>query len=516
MNEFKIHRAIISVWDKTGILPLSQLLESRGIEIFSTGGTFTKLKEAGIRVTKIEELTHFPEILGGRVKTLHPAVFAGILADVRDPSHVADLESASVQPFQMVVVNLYPFSETYHSVEKTPDQIVEMIDVGGPSMIRAASKNYHNVVVLSRPNQYDEFRERLEKNEITTEYRRSLAAEVFAGTARYDAEIADFFQGEKPSSAPSRLMLDFAKLRSLRYGENPDQAAAIYAPTGNPNWEAFHQLQGKEISYNNYIDCMAVYRIISDFDVSTPACAIVKHTNPCGFGLGHTLSDAYKRAVQTDPVSYFGGIVGVNQSIDENLAEELVKTFLECIVAPSYSKKALGVLSKKKNLRLLVPIQADLQCEWEFRNFGRGLVTQAIQIADENEAAWRVVTETKPPTQTMASIRLGWKLVRHVKSNAIVLCDESGTVGIGAGQMSRIESLKISIGKAEEAGLSATGSTLASDAFFPFRDSADLASRYGIAGIIQPGGSIHDQEVIDACNEHGMFMIFTGKRVFKH
>ncbi|MFA4837983.1 MAG: bifunctional phosphoribosylaminoimidazolecarboxamide formyltransferase/IMP cyclohydrolase [Candidatus Neomarinimicrobiota bacterium] len=516
MNEFNIRRAIISVWDKTGILPLSRLLESRGVEIFSTGGTFTKLKEAGIRVRKIEELTQFPEILGGRVKTLHPAVFAGILADVRDPSHVADLESTSVQPFQMVVVNLYPFSETYHSTEKNPDQIVEMIDVGGPSMIRAASKNYHNVIVLSSPNQYDEFRERLEKNEITTEYRRSLAAEVFAGTARYDAEIAEFFQGKTPPSVSPRLTLDFTQLHSLRYGENPDQAAAIYAPTGDPNWEAFHQLQGKEISYNNYIDCMAVYRIISDFEASAPACVIVKHTNPCGFGTSHTLMDAYRRAVQTDPVSYFGGIVGVNQPVDENLAEELAKTFLECVVAPSYSEKALEILSKKKNLRLLIPVQADLKCDWEFRNFGRGLITQAAQVADENEAAWRVVTDTKPPSQLMTSIRIGWKLVRHVKSNAIVLCNESGTIGIGAGQMSRVESLKISISKAEEAGLSVSGSTLASDAFFPFRDSADLASRYGIAGIVQPGGSIHDQEVIDACNEHGMFMIFTGKRVFKH
>lgn len=516
MRSFNIQRAIISVWDKSGILPLSRFLVENGVEIFSTGGTYTKLKESGIEVQKIEDLTHFHEILGGRVKTLHPTIFAGILADLNEETHRRDLSAVSIQPFQLVIVNLYPFSETYHSDEKDPEKIVEMIDIGGPSMLRASSKNFKNVVVLSDPAQYNDFQDRWEKDEIDLEYRRGLAAAVFDKTTQYDANIANFFHGVGLHSLPDRLTLSYKKLHTLRYGENPDQPAVIYAPADRQNWEAFHQIQGKEISYNNYIDCLSVYRIIRDFHSSLPVCVIVKHTNPCGFGKGATPLKAYQRAVVSDPVSYFGGIVGVNRPVDEDLAKELSKTFLECIIAPGFEEKALLHLAKKKNLRLLIPAEADLTNEWEFKSFGKGLITQRIQSIDDNENNWRIVTKSHPQKNQMETLKLGWRLVRHVKSNAIVLCDSDGTVGIGAGQMSRVDSLKIAIRKAEEAGLPVRGTLMASDAFFPFRDSIDIAAQYGILGIIQPGGSIKDPEVISACDEHGIFMIFTGQRVFKH
>jgi len=514
MNSLEVKRAIISVWNKENIVPLAQTLYQKGVQIFSTGGTYRKLSESGIPVEKIEDLTGFPEIMGGRVKTLHPLIFSGILADSADPGHQADLKKVKAAPFQLVVVNLYPFSETFHGGDKTHAEIVEMIDIGGPSMLRAASKNYKSVAVLSDPLQYDEFIDRFKNNKIDEDYRLRLAKDVFIETTIYDSEIASFFAGES-GALPDIMLRPYQKSAELRYGENPDQKAALYNPLLNPGLQPFRQLQGKEISFNNYIDCIAAYRIAFEYRSELAVCVNIKHTNPCGFGLGVTLLEAYKRAVKADPVSYFGGIVGVNRTVDEPLAEEFKKSFLECIVAPDYTPAALEILAKKKNLRLLIPDESYLKTNFDIKGYGQGLLVQEMQsIGDEEH--WDVVTEKQPDGGFYEVLRLGWHLVKHVKSNAIVLSDSAGSLGVGAGQMSRVDALKIAIRKAGEAGLDTRNSIMASDAFFPFRDSIDLAVEHGITGIIQPGGSIRDKEVIEACNEHGLFMLFTHKRVFKH
>jgi len=515
MSEFKIQRAIISVFDKTNIVALARTIARQNAQIFSTGGTYRTLQNAGIAVEKIENLTGFPEILGGRVKTLHPVVFAGLLADMTEPEHRADLARVKVEPFQLVVVNLYPFSETYHAGNKSFEEIVEMIDIGGPSMLRAASKNFKNVVILSDPKQYDEFLQRLEKNELTLEYRQSLARDVFLKTTAYDSEIAEFLSGTG-ESLPAVMAPAYYRQQSLRYGENPDQSAALYAPLNNTAWQPFKQLQGKEISFNNYVDCLAAYKCYATFKNDAAAVVIMKHTNPCGFGIGETTLAAYQRAVRTDPVSYFGGIVGVNREIDRDLAEEFTKSFLECIIAPGYSPAALEILSKRKNLRLLIPDEKGLRFNLDMRAYGKGLLVQQNQTAEDDETAWRVVTKIHPSPQLIPALKIAWHVVKHVKSNAIVFCDANGTVGVGAGQMSRVDSVKIAIRKAGETGLSLKKTVMASDAYFPFRDSVDVAAQEGVVGIIQPGGSVRDEESVTACDEHKLFMLFTGKRVFKH
>lgn len=514
MSSLAIKRAIISVWDKEGIIPLAQSLVKKGIKIFSTGGTYKKLIEAGMKASTIEDLTKSPEILDGRVKTLHPSVFAGILADGDNPSHKEDLKSISSSEFQLVIVNLYPFAETFHSGEKSTEAIIEMIDIGGPSMLRAAAKNYKGVAVLSAPEQYERFQERLENNKIDVEYRRELASAVFMKTALYDSEISNYFSECDEGKMPALLFGAYKKSNTLRYGENPDQRASVYAPVYSRKWEPFKKLQGKEISYNNYVDCLSAYRIVAGLEGT--ACVNIKHTNPCGFGIGKTALDAYKRAVKTDPVSYFGGIVGVNCIVDEELAEELTKSFLECIVAPGFTDDALKVLSRKKKLRILIPISSDLESNFDLKSYGKGMLVQDIQNPSDDESSWEVVTERKPDPEQIVAVRLGWHLIKAVKSNAIVLSDSDGAVGIGAGQMSRVDSLKIAIRKAQEAKIHIQNSVMASDAFFPFRDSVELAAEHGVVGVIQPGGSIRDKDVIAACNEHKLFMIFTGKRVFKH
>jgi len=515
MNQFPIKRAVISVWDKTGIVPLAHLLTDHGVEIFSTGGTFRMLTENGINVKRIEDLTGFPEILGGRVKTLHPVVFAGLLADVRLAEHQNDLSRTGIEPFQLVIVNLYPFVETLQSGDKNDAEIIEMIDIGGPGMLRAASKNYANVVILSDPGQYAEFSEKYQAQTITPEYRRTLAQAVFLKTAAYDAEIANFLGGQDPD-LPEIMVCPLRLQQALRYGENPDQRAGLYRPATTAGWEPFRQLQGKEISFNNYIDCLAAYKITATCPSDIPTAVVIKHTNPCGFAVGQTALNAYRRAVLTDPVSYFGGIVGVNCPVDAALAEELVKSFLECIVAPEYTSSALTMLSKKKNLRLLVPNPANLAENLDIRGYGSGALVQTVQSSPDDESAWQVVTQVAPKTEHYPAMRLGWHLVKYVKSNAIVLCNAEGTLGVGAGQMSRIDSVRIAINKAHAAGLELKGAVMASDAFFPFADSVEEAARQGISGVIQPGGSIRDQDSIEACNRLGLFMLFTGKRVFKH
>jgi len=392
----EVKRAIISVFDKQGIVPLAEKLSSHGIEIYSTGGTYKKLEEAGIKVLKISELTNFPEIMNGRVKTLHPKVFAGLLADSSNPAHMEDLNNVGVEPFQLVVVNLYPFSETYRSGEKQEDEIIEMIDIGGPSMLRASAKNFKSVAVLSDPDQYTEFIERLENNNIDIYYKKKLAASVFLKTALYDAEIIDFFGKTSGETFPEILFQAHKKNSSLRYGENPDQKAAIYSPANQVDWQAFEQLHGKEISYNNYIDCIAAYKIVAEMKSETPVCANIKHTNPCGVGLGNSGVEAYKRAVKADSVSYFGGIVSTNVEIDRKFALELKKSFLECIIAPAYTDEALTILTKKKNLRLLIPNVQGLLSEKCIRDYGKGILLQETQDPEDDENSWQIVTERKP------------------------------------------------------------------------------------------------------------------------
>ena len=515
MKAFEIKRAIISVWDKKGIIPLARKLIKSGVEIYSTGGTFKILKENGVTVTKIEDLTGFSEIMNGRVKTLHPMIFAGILADQTNAGHRQDLEKVGAIGFQLVVVNLYPFAETFHAGDKTDSEIVEMIDIGGPSMLRAASKNFNSVTVLSDPTQYSEFMQRFDENRITEDYRCSLAGSVFIKTAAYDAEIAGFFSG-KNDRLPDFWLNHYRKRVELRYGENPDQSAALYSPESASESLPFIQLQGKELSYNNYVDCIAAYRVAAEFSAEKAVCANLKHTNPCGFGVADSALDAYRRAVKADPVSYYGGIVGLNWPVDAAVAGEFTKSFLECIVAPEFTPEAVDILKKRKNLRLLIPNTDYLDFSYDVQVYGKGLLVQEHQSAEEQEETWDQVTERKPDESFIAALKIGWHLVRHVKSNAIVLADENGSIGVGAGQMSRVDSMKIAIRKAEEAGLKIKNTIIASDAFFPFRDSIDLAAKYGIAGVIQPGGSIRDEEVIQACDEHGMFMLFTHKRVFRH
>ena len=517
MEELKptnIKRSIISVFNKDGILPLAKALESKSVDIYSTGGTFKVLQDSGIDVKKISDLTSFPEILKGRVKTLHPMIFSGILADSTDPSHERDLKDVNAKEFQLVIVNLYPFAQTLRSGENDHEKIIEMIDIGGPSMLRAAAKNFKNVVVLSDPGQYEEFLERFESGDLNYEYRRSLAGSVFTHTTMYDYSISRYFSDSDTEELPDVMLSGLNKVKTLRYGENPDQKAAIYSPISDNDWAPFDILGGKELSYNNYVDSLVAYEIVKG--LSDTACAIIKHANPCGFGISDTFLKAYRRAVNTDPVSYFGGIVAINGAVNAELAEELTKSFLECIVAQSYTEEALSILSRKKRLRLLIPRTTDIETKISVKSYGTGALVQELQSYEDNIEKWQTVTDKLPNAEHSNAVRLGWHLVKSVKSNSIVLADDTGAVGIGAGQMSRIDSFKIALRKASEAGLSVKNTVVASDAFFPFRDSIDLAADNEIAGVIQPGGSIRDKDVIDACNEHGIFMIFTGKRVFKH
>jgi len=516
MNNLQIKRAIISVFDKTGIVELAKKLDENNVEIFSTGGTYRNLEEAGVRVSKISNLTEFPEIMNGRVKTLHPKVFAGLLADKGNPKHLADLESVSVTPFDLVCVNLYAFSEAYNNADSTEEQIIEMIDIGGPSMLRASAKNFSSVAVLSNAGQYAEFMEKMDKDELDVPYLKTLAGDVFVHTAQYDSAIATFFTESKDGNLDKYLFNNYEKLEDLRYGENPDQKAAIYKPIGEENWQPFKQLHGKQISYNNYLDCIGAYNIVKDMQSDEPLVANIKHTNPCGVGIGATAKEAYVRAVAVDPTSYFGGIVCSNRKLEADLATELKKSFLECIIAPEYSDEALEILSKKKNLRLLIPNDDVLESQLMMKEYGSGLLVQEKQKTEFNLADCKVVTESKPDDKLAKALNLGWNIVRNVKSNAIVLADDTGAIGVGAGQMSRVDAMKIAIRKAKEAGLNIENTIIASDAFFPFRDSIDVAAEYKIAGAIQPGGSMRDEEVIEACNEHKMFMLFTGQRVFKH
>jgi phosphoribosylaminoimidazolecarboxamide formyltransferase/IMP cyclohydrolase len=492
-----IERAILSVSDKTGIIELARVLSAKGVEILSTGGTARHLTDAGIAVTPISQWSGAPEILGGRVKTLTPKVFGAILHDRANESHVADVTRLNIPAVDLVVVNLYPFETTVAKEGVTIDEAIEQIDVGGPSMLRASAKNHRHVLPLCDPSLYDEFVREFGSGAITNEFRLKCAIKVFEKTSAYDAAIAAFL------GRGGRLTLSLEKFQDLRYGENPHQTAGFYVPAGE---RPFEQLQGKELSYNNILDLDSAIRIAHAY--AEPAIAIIKHTNPCGVARRGTLAEALQAAIDADPVSAFGGIIGANRPFDGASARLIADLFLEVIVAPSFDDDAQQILAKKKNLRLV--ITTNRQPPTESRSAAGGLLVQATDAIGSRDT-WRVVTERQPAAEELDALEFAWILCAHVKSNAIVLTNESQSVGVGAGQMSRVDAAKVAIMKSGKPAAFA-----ASDAFFPFRDGLDILADAGVRAVIQPGGSVRDPEVIAAANERGLAMVFTGERHFKH
>lgn len=512
-----IKRAIISVSDKTGVVGFARKLHEYGVEIVSTGGTMKALREAGIPVTYVSDVTGFPEIMDGRVKTLHPYIHGGILAIRDNPEHVEAMKRNNIRGVDMVVVNLYPFRQTIEKPDVTLDEAIENIDIGGPSMIRAAAKNYRFVTVIVNPARYDAVLREIEANHgaVSDAARMALAHEAFEHTAEYDACISQYFSRQLGEGKfPPTINMTFERVQSLRYGENPHQEAAFYREkhfTGNGVANA-RQLHGKELSFNNIVDTEAAYNLIAEF--AMPAAAIIKHTNPCGVGIGENAAAAYIKAYEADPVSAYGGIVALNREVDKAAAEQISKIFIEAIIAPGYSAEALAILTQKKNIRLLESaMPAADERRLDFKKVSGGLLLQDADTAAAARSEMKVVTKRKPTEAEWEQLMFAWKVVKHVKSNAIVVAAGNRTLGVGAGQMNRVGSAAIAL---EQAGEKAAGAVLSSDAFFPFRDTIDTAAKAGITAVIQPGGSIRDEESIQAADEHDMVMIFTGMRHFKH
>ena len=503
-------RALISVSDKTNIVEFAKGLEKHGFEVISTGGTYTHLKNNGVSCISIEDVTHFPEILEGRVKTLHPKIHGGLLSKRGNELHNKHVAENNIEYIDLVCVNLYPFEATVKKEGVSEEEIIENIDIGGPSMLRSAAKNFNDVAVVTDINDYAKILEELEQGGITYETRRALAIKVFNTTASYDAAIANYFN-KKDKLVPEKLTLSYNLQDSLRYGENPHQKAYHYVQDNNESYALQNavQLHGKEMSYNNIQDASAALDILAEFDETT--CVAVKHMNPCGVAIGSSVFEAYSRAYEADPVSIFGGIVAVNGKVDKETAEKMHSIFLEIILATDYDEEALEILTKKKNLRIYKLSEKNNNHEQQIKSVRGGILVQDFnnKLADEYES----VTEKIVDESQQRDVEFGLKVVKHVKSNAIVVVKDGQTLGIGAGQMNRVGSCKIAL---EQAGEKARGAVLASDAFFPMRDSADMAADYGIAAIVQPGGSIRDQESIDACNEKGVAMVFSKIRHFKH
>ena len=515
-----VKRALISVSNKTGVIEFAHALQSFGIEIISTGGTAKSLREAGIEVRDVSEVTGFPEMMDGRVKTLHPRVHGALLGQRENASHVSAMKEHGIEPIDLVAINLYPFEETISRAGVTEPEAIEQIDIGGPSMIRSAAKNFNDVVVVSSPHSYERVLEELKANNGSTTLglRRELAGEAFQRTATYDQTIAGLFASKPEETLPTNTTINLTKVSDLRYGENPHQIAALYSTSINKNSEecvsglaSAQLLSGKEMSFNNYVDADAAWQLVCDFD--DPACAIIKHTNPAGVGIGKSLVESYKKALATDPVSAFGGIVAFNRTLDEEAAIEVSKIFTEVIIAPDYEPAALETLQKKKNLRVLKMPSVESPAGLEYRQISGGVLVQSRDNHKLDRSQLKVVTERQPTEAELNALLFAWTVCKHTKSNAIVYAIDGQTVGVGAGQMSRIDSVKIGAMRAQ---LPVAGSVLASDAFFPFRDGVDEAAKSGIRAIIQPGGSVRDEEVIAAANEHGLAMVFTGIRHFRH
>ena len=510
--------ALLSVSNKTGLIDLARsLVEEFEFDIISSGGTASALKEAGIPVTKVAEYTGSPEILGGRVKTLHPRIHGGILARRDVPQDITDLTENHIRAIDLVVVNLYPFEQTIAKPGVTIADAIDQIDIGGPAMLRASAKNHAHLTVLCNPDQYNTYLEELRQNggEAALEFRQKCALETFKHTANYDSAIANYLsiQSAEESSQPEEFNLSGKELQTLRYGENPHQAATWYqsgiTPTG---WTTSTILQGKELSYNNLVDLEAARRLIVEFP-DTPAAAILKHTNPCGTALGTTISEAYQKAFDTDSVSAFGGIVALNRPIDAATATALTKTFLECIVAPGCEPEAEEIIKKKAKVRVLILPDLTQGPPQTVKIIAGGLLVQNSDDAVEDTRKWRVVTEKQPTAEELAELLFAWKVAKHVKSNAIVVTRNCTTIGVGAGQMNRVGSVKLAL---EQAGEQAKGAILASDGFFPFDDSVKTAAEAGISAIVQPGGSMRDRDSIEAANQLGITMVFTDIRHFLH
>ncbi|HET9985311.1 MAG TPA: bifunctional phosphoribosylaminoimidazolecarboxamide formyltransferase/IMP cyclohydrolase [Longimicrobiales bacterium] len=517
-------RAILSVSDKTGIVDFARGLAQLGWELVSTGGTAAALRQAGIPVRDVSEVTGHPEMMEGRVKTLHPAVHAGILARRDVPEDLRALASHGYPPFELVAVNLYPFTRTVTAA--TPlAAAMEQVDIGGPTMLRAAAKNHRFVLPVVDPADYPRVLQALRGGE-PEEFRVELARKVFAHTSTYDAAVAAYLgglgggAGEAESRLPGEILLRLHKVQDLRYGENPDQAAGFYAEEGAPDdaLPSLRQLHGKELSFNNLLDIEAATWAVAAWPPERgAACVIVKHNTPCGVALAGAASDAYTRALQADPVSAFGGIVAYNVTVDGGAVEAMANTFLEVVVAPGFTEEALELLRRKKNLRLIeLPLQFGQEGELDYKRVRGGMLVQDRMRLVFREDAWRVVTKREPSEQEWRDLRFAWRVVAAVKSNAIVLARDEMTLGIGAGQTSRVDSARVAVMKANDQGLALADAALASDAFFPFRDGVDTAAAAGVRSVIQPGGSVRDEEVIAAADEHGLAMVFTGRRVFRH
>jgi phosphoribosylaminoimidazolecarboxamide formyltransferase / IMP cyclohydrolase len=509
-------RALISVSDKSGITEFAKQLVELGFEIISTGGTKKALQEAGVPVIGVSDVTGFPEILDGRVKTLNPLIHGGLLAKFDEPSHIEQMNEHKIDPIQIVCVNLYPFQQTIEKPDVTVEDAIENIDIGGPTMLRSAAKNHQYVAVVVDPADYGKVISDIkEAGEVTFETKRALAAKVFRHTAAYDAIIAGYMTELVGLETPEKLTVTYELKQPLRYGENPHQKAAFYSKPLGSKFSIANatQLHGKELSYNNIHDADAALQMVREF--SEPTAVAVKHMNPCGIGTGKDIFDAFEKAFAADPISIFGGIIALNREVDQKLAEKLHEIFLEIIIAPSFSKEAIEVLTtKKKNLRLLtIPFDQQGTTEMTYTSVEGGLLTQDQDRHSLEDATITVPTDRKPTDEEWEALKFSWKVVKHVKSNAIVVTDKDMTLGIGAGQMNRVGSAKIAL---EQAGEKAKGAALASDAFFPMDDTVEVAAKAGITAIIQPGGSIKDADSIKKANEYGIAMVFTGIRHFKH
>ena len=527
-----IKQALISVSDKTGVLDFARALSAMGVNLLSTGGTAKLLQENGLAVTEVADYTGFPEMLDGRVKTLHPKVHGGILARRDFPEHMAKLDEHGIPTIDMVVVNLYPVQATVAKDDCTLDDAIENIDIGGPAMLRSAAKNHKDVVVICDPSDYGVVLAEMKTTDnspgyISYETRFNLAKKVYAHTAAYDGAITNYLSSLGPDRShanrgayPQTLNVAFEKVQDMRYGENPHQGAAFYRDTkAVPGALAnYRQLQGKELSFNNIADADAAWECVKSFTgMDQPAaCVIVKHANPCGVALGGSAVEAYSRALQTDPTSAFGGIIAFNVEVDARAAEAVSKLFVEVLIAPSFTAEARQIMSAKQNVRLLEIALGAGQNNYDVKRVGGGLLVQSPDAKNAGMEDLRVVSKLQPSPQQLQDLMFAWRVAKFVKSNAIVFCGNGMTLGVGAGQMSRIDSARIASIKAQNAGLSLTGSAVASDAFFPFRDGLDVVVDAGATCVIHPGGSMRDQEVIDAADERGVVMLYTGTRHFRH
>ena len=533
MENIAIRRALLSVWDKTGIIDFAGGLSELGVEILSTGGTARALAEAGIEIVEVDNFTGFPEMLDGRVKTLHPKVHAGILHRRDDESHLATMEEHGLEPIDLVVVNLYPFVETVARSDVTREEAIEQIDIGGPTMLRSAAKNHQAVTVVASPDRYEDVLSEMRANDgaTTREMREALALEVFQRTAVYDRAISAYLEGQAASVSgqtgsddrdcgdlPLGFSIDLERVRVLRYGENPHQHAALYG-RGPTFLDSFEQLHGKEISYNNILDLCGALEVISAIEDRGAAVAIIKHSNPCGAAYSASIEEAWHKALACDPQSASGGIISCSAVVDEGAANAMRDHFIEVLVAPAFSEAALEILREKKN-RILLRCRDD---SWGLspgapvlRGVPGGLLAQSPDDEPDDTESFKVVTEREPSEEEMNAMLFGWSVVRYVKSNAIVYSGPDRLLGVGAGQMSRVDSARIAALKASQAGLDLTGSAVASDAFFPFADGLLATAEAGATAVIQPGGSVRDEEVIAAANEKGLAMVFTGLRHFRH